>query len=484
MCGVVMSLYHLHCDIIGRSKGKSAVGSYLYQFREKGKNEELNKTQNYTRNKDKPLLTGFIAPKNSAFQPKNHKEILNFWNEVQKKENRKNSQFARDFDIALQDELSLEQNTECLYKWIQENWASRGLCSSVAIHPPHTDHKGESNKNLHAHIMVALRKVDQDGWTDKDREGNDRAFLNQVRKSWADIVNAKFKELGIEQHIDERTLEEQGIEREPQKHKGVVKTAIERKEQAKKWQEEQIEKALEKINAPKPAPKKTEWEQKIENMNPKQWAEFMKNADEKGLVFSAYGEYVQKCTQADHKSQELWIEQNQEQIQGYFLDFAKAKKDKFDRKKAQIHHPWTDARAEKGLFSTVWVCSDGEKYKNDPVNARFHEQKLRNDFERVMKPLADDFEQAKKQYLDIKNKDYQQVRLNIGRTEHKNLAEKMINGALKIIRENPIFEPIRQMVSAVKKLKERKNDELKQFRAIQKAQKQGLKQDNDIYNGR
>ena len=132
-----MSLYHLHCDVIGRSKGKSAVGSYLYQFREKGKNEELNKTQNYTRNKDKPLFTGFVAPKNSAFQPKTHKEILNFWNEVQKKENRKNSQFARDFDIALQDELTLEQNAECLKKWIDENYTSRGLCSSVAIHPPH-----------------------------------------------------------------------------------------------------------------------------------------------------------------------------------------------------------------------------------------------------------------------------------------------------------------------------------------------------------
>ena len=40
------------------------------------------------------------------------------------------------------------------------------------------------------------------------------------------------------------------------------------------------------------------------------------------------------------------------------------------------------------------------------------------------------------------------------------------------------------MVSAYQKLKERKNNELKQFRAIQKAQKQGLKQGNDIYNGR
>lgn len=479
-----MSLYHLHCDVIGRSKGKSAVGSYLYQFREKGKNEEFGKTQNYTRNKDKPLFTGFIAPKNSAFQPKNHKEILSFWNEVQKKENRKNSQFARDFDIALQDELSLEQNTECLYKWIQENWASRGLCSSVAIHPPHTDHKGESNKNLHAHIMVALRKVDQDGWTEKDREGNEREFMRKIRKSWADIVNAKFKELGINQHIDERTLEEQGIDRQAQKHNGVVKTAIERKEQAKKWQEEQIEKALEKINAPKPAPK-TEWEQKIEKMTPGEWSNFMKNSNEKGYVFSAYGEFTQNIIRAEEESQVLWVEQNQEQLKGYFLDFAKAKTDKFKQKQAQIRKPWTDARAEKGLFSTVWTCSDGSKYKNDPVSARFHEQKLRTDYDKVMKPLYDQAKESTEQYKAIQNQDFKQTRLNLLRIEHKTVGEKMKTGAVKIFQESKIFEPIRQMISAVQKLKERKNNELKEYKMTQKlGQKKNQEQKPNLYQGR
>ena len=479
-----MSLYHLHCDIIGRSGGKSAVGSYLYQAREKGKNEEMGKTQNYTRNKDKPLLTGFIAPKNSAFQPKKHKEILNFWNEVQKKENRKNSQFARDFDIALQDELSLEQNTECLYKWIQENWASRGLCSSVAIHPPHTDHKGESNKNLHAHIMVALRKVDQDGWTEKDREGNDREFMRKCRKSWADIVNAKFKELGINQHIDERTLEEQGIDRQAQKHNGVVKTAIERKEKAKQWEQEQINKALEKINAPKPT-QKTEWEQKIEKMTPGEWSNFMKNSNEKGYVFSAYGEFTQNIIRAEEESQVLWVEQNQEQLKGYFLDFAKAKTDKFKQKQAQIRKPWTDARAEKGLFSTVWTCSDGSKYKNDPVSARFHEQKLRTEYDKVMKPLYDQAKESTEQYKAIQNQDFKQTRLNLLRIEHKTVGEKMKTGAVKIFQESKIFEPIRQMISAVQKLKERKNNELKEYRMTQKlGQKKNQEQKPNLYQGR
>lgn len=476
-----MSLYHVHCDIIGRSGGKSAVGSYLYQAREKGKNEELGKTQNYTRNKDKPLLVGFNAPKNSAFQCHNSKDILKFWNEVQKKENRKNSQFARDFDIALQDELTLEQNAECLKKWIDQNYTSRGLCSSVAIHPEHKNEKGEGNKNLHAHIMVALRKVDENGWTEKDREGNDREFLNQVRKSWADIVNAKFKELGINERIDERTLAEQGINRQAQKHNGVVKTAIERKEQAQKYEQEQIEKALEKINAPK----KTEWEQKIEKMTPGEWSNFMKNSNEKGYVFSAYGEFTQNLIRAEEESQVLWVEQNQEQLKGYFLDFAKAKTDKFKQKQAQIRKPWTDARAEKGLFSTVWTCSDGSKYKNDPVSARFHEQKLRTEYDKVMKPLYDQAKESTEQYKAIQNQDFKQTRLNLLRIEHKTVGEKMKTGAVKIFQESKIFEPIRQMISAVQKLKERKNNELKEYRMTQKlGQKKNQEHKPNLYQGR
>ena len=57
----------------------------------------------------------------------------------------------------------------------------------------------------------------------------------------------------------------------------------------------------------------------------------IKNKDEaeeylkKGYVFSAYGEFTQNIIRAEEESQVLWVEQNQEQLKGYFLDFAKAK---------------------------------------------------------------------------------------------------------------------------------------------------------------
>lgn len=226
-----MSLYHLHGDIIGRSQGKSAVGSVAYQFRVNATDLTTGDKLYYSRKNDKPLSLGFCCPDNCAeeFRCTTTRQVVAFWNKVQQKENRVNSQFCRDFDIALQSELTLKQNIECLEKWIDENYTNRGLCSSYAIHQGHVDENEESNNNIHAHVMIALRKVDQNGWTTKDREGNDKKFLNQIRKSWADIVNDKFQKLGIDAHIDERTLKQQGIDRIAQKHAGPTATAMQRK---------------------------------------------------------------------------------------------------------------------------------------------------------------------------------------------------------------------------------------------------------------
>ena len=55
---------------------------------------------------------------------------------------------------------------------------------------------------------------------------------------------------------------------------------------------------------------------------------------------------------------------------------------------------------------------------------------------------------------------------------------------MKFLKESPIFEPFRQMMSAVERLKERKNNELKEFQELKKALKNEQKKDNEIKYGR
>lgn len=220
-----MAIYHLHCDIIGRSGGRSATAAAAYRATEEIEDRTTGEKWDFTK-KEKALFSEILTNGNSPEWAKNRAEL---WNRVEEKENRKNSQFCRSFDVALMKEFDLKRNIELIKKWANENYVSRGLVADIAIHAPHKNQDGTTNENLHAHILVTTRKMDLNGWTEKDREANDHEFLKQVRTSWAEIVNTEFQKQGMVERINERTLEAQGIDREPQQHLGAKATAMQRK---------------------------------------------------------------------------------------------------------------------------------------------------------------------------------------------------------------------------------------------------------------
>lgn len=219
-----MAIYHLTCDIVGRSAGKSATAVAAYRATCVIEDRTTGEKFDFTR-KAAALATEILAPVGA---PKWAKDRSDLWNSVEEKESRKNSQFLRSFEMALPKELDLATQKKLVELWARANYVSRGCVADIAIHGPHVFEDGTTNDNTHAHVLITTRKIDASGWTEKDREANDRDFLRKVRKSWADIVNAEFKRRGMKERIDERTLEEQGIDREPQQHMGPAATAIER----------------------------------------------------------------------------------------------------------------------------------------------------------------------------------------------------------------------------------------------------------------
>ena len=89
---------------------------------------------------------------------------------------------------------------------------------------------------MHAHVMVVMRKLDGSEFvrtkerfdTYSEKEAAKKADLEAVRESWARIGNRHLERHGFEPTLDHRTLEVQGIEREPTVHMGKSATAIER----------------------------------------------------------------------------------------------------------------------------------------------------------------------------------------------------------------------------------------------------------------
>lgn len=523
-----MAIYHLHCDIVGRSGGRSATAAAAYRATEKIKDRTTGEAFDY-RKKEKALYTEILT---NGDVPEWATDRAELWNSCEEKENRKNSQFCRSFDGALPKEFDLETNIR-LSKQFAEIFTKRGTPADLAIHAPHKDKNGKSNDNIHFHLLVATRKMNKDGWTEKDREANDKDFLKQVRKSWADIVNAEFERRGMAERIDERTLEEQGIDREPQQHQGKAATAMERRgqkadrrkfkseqepeeqqeitvtneevrkalvadEEVQQLFEERLQlveeaKSLEKkrqeslvISAdpenPEPPKRQTEtdpnrqaehnellkWFDRIEKMTPQQWREFKKNYDQKGYVENAYGEYTQTLHKAVVQSQEMWVEKNIISVTDYFQKERHNKVTACNNFTASHKRPWRDAKCkERFLLGADWYCSDGEHFGDEPIQARLHQQELCRAYDVKHDPLRSSAELAIKEHEDCLKKDYAQVRINII-NHHKSLFEKMRDGAVKLYQESPIFAPVRAMVGAFKKMLPQKDRELQVYRQEQK----------------
>ncbi|MCL2399357.1 MAG: MobA/MobL family protein [Defluviitaleaceae bacterium] len=204
-----MAMYRCSVSIIKRSSGRSSVAAAAYRAGGKIRNERDGKLHDYSR-KQGVVYTEIILP---SYAPESYKDRAILWNAVEKCERRIDSQTAREVQIALPIEFSLDENIKVLREYINENFVDKGMCADYAIHDT-------GNANPHAHIMLTMRDVSQEGFGNKNRTWNNKNQLEQWRENWANVCNNALKEKGEQARIDHRSLESQGLEREPTIHVG------------------------------------------------------------------------------------------------------------------------------------------------------------------------------------------------------------------------------------------------------------------------
>jgi hypothetical protein len=105
----------------------------------------------------------------------------------------------------------------------------------------HAPHRNGDERNHHAHIMTTTREVTATGlgakasieWSDTDRRKQGlepaKSEVKAIREQWAALTNEHLLERGIEVRVDHRSLQEQGIDREPQSHLGPAVSGMERR---------------------------------------------------------------------------------------------------------------------------------------------------------------------------------------------------------------------------------------------------------------
>ena len=101
-----MALFHFHVTQVKRSAGQSAVACVAYRAGEKLFSEYYGEVSDYTR-KGGVVCTDIILPPKA---PAEYRDRATLWNAVEKAERGKKAQLAYSFDIALQNEFSMEEN--------------------------------------------------------------------------------------------------------------------------------------------------------------------------------------------------------------------------------------------------------------------------------------------------------------------------------------------------------------------------------------
>ena len=239
-----MAIFHLSVKTISRSAGRSSTAAAAYRAGVEITDERTGEIHDYRRKAGVESAELFLpdgAPEWATDRAK-------LWNAAEQSEKRKNSTVAREFEVALTSELSADQRRKLAHDFARELVKRHGFAVDVAIHAPG---KEGDTRNHHAHILCTTRKLTAEGFTEKTRELDDRATgaqeVTHWREQWAGLTNAALERAGHAVRVDHRSLEMQGIDREPAIHLGPSATAIERRgevsEKTRNHQERQREAA-------------------------------------------------------------------------------------------------------------------------------------------------------------------------------------------------------------------------------------------------
>lgn len=256
-------------SIVQRSKGQSAVEQSAYISRTSLYSDYYGMTYNRTAKEDL-VGAGVLRPEHA---PPEFEDRAVLWNSVEKNEKAKNAQLARSLKYSLPnewDEATARQVMEC---FIKEQFVDKGMCADYGIHRSYND-KGQPN--LHIHILLTLRPLNEDGtWGAKSRkeyvldadgnripnasgkgyksrkvnviDWNEKGKAKEWRNAIAEVINTTNEKAGIAERVDPRSYKDRGIPLIPTIHLGERASALERK--GIRTERGNINRAIEKYNA-------------------------------------------------------------------------------------------------------------------------------------------------------------------------------------------------------------------------------------------
>jgi Ti-type conjugative transfer relaxase TraA len=209
-----MAIYHLHVKVIGRKSGQSAVASAAYRSASRLRDDRLERSHDFSAKRG-VVHSEVLLPENA---PEAWSDRERLWNDVEAFEVRKDAQLAREVEFAIPRELTQAQGIELARDFVRSAFVDRGMIADLNVH---WDMAEDGTPKPHAHVMLTMREVHEDGFGKKVRDWNRAEMVERWREGWAEFANNRMAELDIDARIDHRSLEAQGIALDPQRQIGA-----------------------------------------------------------------------------------------------------------------------------------------------------------------------------------------------------------------------------------------------------------------------
>jgi hypothetical protein len=197
-----VAIYHLSVKPVARSAGRSATATAAYRAGARIECEREGRLHDFSR-KQGIAHTEIIVPDGALWAS----DRSALWNAAEVAEKRVNSTVAREYELALPNELSMRGRIDLARAFGGVLRDRYGVAVDIAIHAPHRE---GDQRNWHAHVLTTTRKVEAEGLGAKTRILDDKktgpAQVKELRAAWAELSNRFLEQEGRAERVDHRSL--------------------------------------------------------------------------------------------------------------------------------------------------------------------------------------------------------------------------------------------------------------------------------------
>ena len=220
-----MAMYFLRVTHLSRGKGARSTRAAAYRAGERIRDERTGEVYDYSSRRDvvdkAVVLPSDLKDRADMAWTQDRSEL---WNAMEYAGVHRNARLAREWLVCLPPELNTVGRSQLVRNFAQELADTYRCAVDMTVHLPRP---GADPRNHHAHLMSTTREVTPEGigirttleWGGRERHerglGPSKDEFLALRERWAQLTNEALKEAGLSVRVDHRSLEAQGINREP-----------------------------------------------------------------------------------------------------------------------------------------------------------------------------------------------------------------------------------------------------------------------------